>query len=105
MSAPSLAEEFARHQETWTRWLEALSRFAAETDPIRSYQCAAEVRETMPGAFRARLAMVELWPLEMRRRELEACLQNWALRLTHAHDGRAYVSVEEPNDDGKGGKS
>lgn len=67
-----LAAEYARHSDTWGRWLVALQTFAAETDPQRAETIAAEVTQTMPHAFRARLHMVALMPLEVRRRELEA---------------------------------
>jgi Mn-dependent DtxR family transcriptional regulator len=70
-----LAEEFARHQETWTRWLHAVAELAAETDRNRAHIVAAHVEETVQEAIRARLDMVTLMPLEMRRRELDMKLQ------------------------------
>ncbi len=68
MNAVDLRAEYERHSVTWGRWLRALSTLAVETDQRRAHLLAVEVKLGAPGALRARLAMVEILPFEMRRR-------------------------------------
>jgi hypothetical protein len=67
-----LEAEAESRREAWGAWLRTLSTFAAETDPVRARELAAEVAGGMPFAMQSRLAFLELLPLEIRRRELEA---------------------------------
>lgn len=101
-----VSAEYERLSKLWSGFLDAVAELAAETDPRRVRSAAAELSQRLPAALGARICMVALMQLEVRRREREAAplrvLEHAVARLTgdvdplRAHLGFPPLSSAAP---------